>query len=75
MIHRPWVWKKYFIFINVYSTCWGTPLLYSRLHHVAVCIHLGLFTQAPAAKSHRQKANVIKPSTSIPKDVQINLNL
>lgn len=62
-IRRSQVWKKYFIFINVYSTCWGTPILYSCLHHVAVFIHLGIFTQAPAAKSHRQNANVINLST------------
>lgn len=49
----------------------GNPsLLYSGLHRGAACIHLGIFTQAPVAKSHRQKADVIKLSMSILKDVQ-----
>lgn len=33
MTKRHLVWKKYFIFINVYSTCWGIGPVYT-----AVCI-------------------------------------
>lgn len=48
---RKTIWKKYFIFINVYSTCVGKiPPLYSCLHHIAACIYIiilfVIFTQA-----------------------------
>lgn len=37
LINRHLVWKKYFIFINVYSTCWGI-----RPFYTAVCIKVQL---------------------------------
>lgn len=38
---RKTMWKKYFIFINVYSTCVGEiPRLYSCLRHVTACIYM-----------------------------------
>lgn len=57
---RKTIWKKYFIFINVYSTCVGeTPRLYSCLHHVAACIYitilLVIFTQALLANIHTKR--------------------
>lgn len=54
------IWKKYFIFINVYSTCVGENPLSLQLSASCCTLHiyyhmLVIFTQAPLANRHRIK--------------------